>query len=171
MDCCSRRITAAGRRANMAGIRQKLASTPTSAACSTIRRSTRPIVSPMADTTPVCAPDPMLRNSYTLWLEHVVSKYDGSELYWLMSSNHRLACCQYARRSPADLAPSRSAADGDRQRRERPRGHHGAGGPAADAEGAVARRSHGDARRLGADDRLGFGLLPLNAFSAACGLI
>ena len=57
MDCGSRRIIAAGRRGRMPGIRQKLASTPTSAAFSTIRRSMRPIVSSMADMIPVSAPE------------------------------------------------------------------------------------------------------------------
>ena len=57
MDCGSRRIIAAGRRGVMPGIRQKLASTPTPGAFSTIRRSMRPIVSSMADMIPVSAPD------------------------------------------------------------------------------------------------------------------
>ena len=57
MDCGSRRIIAAGRRGVVPGIRQKLASTPTPGAGSTIRRSTRPIVSSMADMIPVPAPD------------------------------------------------------------------------------------------------------------------
>ena len=57
MDCGSRRIIAAGRRGRLPGIRQKLASTPTPGAFSTIRRSMRPIVSSMADMIPVSAPD------------------------------------------------------------------------------------------------------------------
>ena len=57
MDYGSRRIIAAGRRWLMLGIRQKLASTPTPGAFSTIRRSTRRIVSSTADMIPVPAPD------------------------------------------------------------------------------------------------------------------
>jgi hypothetical protein len=55
--CGSRRIIASGRRGIWPGIRQKLASTPTPGAFSTIRRSTRPIVWSMADMIPVSAPE------------------------------------------------------------------------------------------------------------------
>ena len=57
MNCGSRRIIAAGRPGRLVGIRRKLASTPMPGACSTIRRSTRPIVSSMAGMIPVFAPD------------------------------------------------------------------------------------------------------------------
>jgi hypothetical protein len=57
MDCGSRRIIASGRRGDLGGIQQKLASTPTPAAFSTIRRSMRRIVSSMADMIPAPAPD------------------------------------------------------------------------------------------------------------------
>ena len=55
MDCGSRRFIAPGRRWRLPATRQKLASTPTPGACSTIRRSTRPIVSSMAVMIPVPA--------------------------------------------------------------------------------------------------------------------
>jgi len=55
MDCGSRRIIAPGRRGRLRAIRQKLASTPTPGAFSTIRRSTRPIVSSTVVMIPVPA--------------------------------------------------------------------------------------------------------------------
>ena len=64
MDCGCRRIIAAGRRGRLPATRQKLASTPTPGACSTIRRSTRTIVSSMAVMIPVPALD-----YWALWAE------------------------------------------------------------------------------------------------------
>ena len=58
---------APGRRGVMPGIRQKLASTPTPGALSTIRRSMRRIGSSMADMIPGCAPDTLaLRREWLL---------------------------------------------------------------------------------------------------------
>ena len=57
----SRRIIAAGRRGCLPAIRQKHASTPTPAACSTIRTSMRPIVSSMAAMIPALAPGTLAR--------------------------------------------------------------------------------------------------------------